>query len=429
MSLTTRMLLALAAGLAAGVVATIFRDSGGSVFLSITDPIGSIWINALRMTLIPLVVSLLISVVGSVPDARSTGRLGLRAFVIFVVFLAATGVVSILLGPMLVAMLPITAATIAALQGSDAAAIVANAARMPSVAQTIVDIVPSNPVRAAADGTMLPLVVFALALGAAATRVPPQLRAALIGFFRGLADAMLVLVGWVIALAPIGVFALAAGLAAKIGLAAVGVIAWYIVILSGVIILTTILLYIAAVAFGRVPLSQFARAVAPGQAVAFSARSSLAALPALVEGARTRLALPPVITSFVLPLAVSTLRLSSPIMWAITLPFLARLYGVGLGYTELVALVVAGILLSFSIPGLPSASLFMMAPFLSGLGIPAEALGIVIAADAIPDLFKGVLNVTGHMASATIVARHVPDEVMVAETIDPGVGAAVPVES
>jgi Na+/H+-dicarboxylate symporter len=403
------MLVALGAGLLAGIVAAIYRDSGGSIFLSVAEPVGSIWVNALRMTLIPLVVALLISVVGSVPDARSTGRLGLRAFIVFLILLGATGVVSIVLGPPLVAMLPIDAATTAALQSGDAAAVVANAARMPSVAQTLIDIVPSNPVRAAADGAMLPLVVFALSLGAAATRIPPEQRAVLVGFFRGLADAMLVLVGWVIAVAPIGVFALAAGLAARIGLAAVGVIVWYIVILSGVIILVTILLYVAAVVFGRVAVVRFARAVAPGQAVAFSARSSMAALPALVEGARTRLALPPVITSFVLPLAVSTLRLSSPIMWAITLPFLARLYGVDLGYTELVALVVAGILLSFSIPGLPSASLFMMAPFLSGLGIPAEALGIVIAADAIPDLFKGVLNVTGHMASAVIVGRHAPD--------------------
>ena len=413
MSLTTKMLVALVAGLVAGIIAAIFRDAGGGIFLSIAEPIGSIWINALRMTLIPLVVSLLISVVGSVPDARSTGRLGLRAFLIFMVFLCATGVVAVAIGPALVAMLPIDAATTAALQGGDAAAVVANAARMPTVAQTLIDIVPSNPIRAAADGAMLPLVVFALALGAAATRVAPEHRAVLLGFFRGLADAMLVLVGWVIAVAPIGVFALAAGLAAKIGIAAVGVIVWYVVILSGVIILTTVLLYIAAVVVGRVPLVPFARAVAPGQAVAFSARSSLAALPALVDGARTRLGLPAVITSFVLPLAVSTLRVSTPIMWAITLPFLARLYSVDLGYAELIALVVTGILLSFSIPGLPSASLFLMAPFLAGLGIPAEALGIVIAADAIPDLFKGVLNVTGHMASAVIVARHVPEDALI----------------
>lgn len=422
MSLTARMLVALVAGLVVGILATMARDSGGSVLLAIAEPVGSLWVNALRMTLIPLVVSLLISVIASVPNAKSTGRLGLRAFLVFVAFLVVAGAVSVLLAPPLLALLPITEATTAALQTGDAAAAAANASRMPTLAQTLVDIVPSNPIRAAADGAMLPLVVFAVLLGAAATRVPTAQRAALIDVFRALADAMLVLVGWVIALAPIGVFALAVGLASKIGLAAVGVIASYIAILSAVIILVTLLLYVAAVVVGRVPLARFARATAPAQAVAFSARSSMAALPAMVEGARTVLALPAVITSFVLPLAVSTFRLSTPIMWAITLPFLSRLYGIDLGYPQLIALIAAGIMLSFSIPGLPSASLFVMAPFLSGLGIPAEALGIVIAADAIPDLFKGVLNVTGHMAASTIVARHVPVEALV----DAQVGALQP---
>ena len=412
MSLTARMLVALVAGLAVGILARMWVDVGGGALLAVAEPVGSLWVNALRMTLIPLVISLLISVIASVPDARSTGRLGLRAFIIFVVFLAIAGLVSVLLAPPLLALLPITAETMAALQTGDAAAAAANAARMPTLAQTIIDIVPSNPIRAAADGAMLPLVVFAVLLGAAATRVPPVQRAALVDVFRTLADAMLVLVGWVIAIAPIGVFALAIGLASRIGLAAVGVIASYIVILSAVIIVVTVLVYVAAVVVGGVPLGRFARALAPGQAVAFSARSSMAALPALVEGARTVLRLPAVITSFVLPLAVSTLRLSSPIMWAITLPFLSRLYGIDISYAQLIALIAAGILLSFSIPGLPSASLFVMAPFLSGLGIPAEALGIVIAADAIPDLFKGVLNVTGHLAAATIVARHVPADVL-----------------
>jgi proton glutamate symport protein len=408
MSLTTRMLVALIAGLVTGIV----DDAAASALVRVTDPVGSIWVNALRMTLIPLVVSLLIGVIASVPNARSTGRLGVRALVVFVIFLVATGVVSIVIGPALVAMLPIDAATTAALQTTDAATIATNAARMPTIGQTLIDIVPSNPIRAAADGAMLPLVVFSIALGAAATRIPADERALLVQFFRSLSDAMLVIVGWVIAVAPIGVFALAVGLGARIGLTAVGVIGGYVVILSGVVILATILMYGAAVFGGGVPLSRFARSVAPAQAVAFSARSSLAALPALVEGARRWLALPPVVTSFVLPLAVSTLRLSTPIMWSITFPFLAQLYGVELGYGHLALLVLNGILLSFSVPGLPSASLFLMAPFLTGLGIPVEALGIVLAADAIPDLFKGVLNVTGHMASATIVARHAPAEVV-----------------
>src|SRR5687768_1817427 len=142
------MLVALVAGLAAGIVAAIYRDAGGGVLISVMEPIGSIWINALRMTLIPLVVALLISVVGSVPNARSTGRLGLLAFLIFVVFLCGLGVVAVALGPALVAMLPIDAATTAALQGGDAAAVAANAARMPTLAQTLIDIVPSNPIRA-----------------------------------------------------------------------------------------------------------------------------------------------------------------------------------------------------------------------------------------------------------------------------------------
>lgn len=401
------MLLALVAGLCAGMLASAFRDAGGGALIFLAEPVGSIWVNALRMTLIPLVASLLISVVASLPDASSTGRLGVRAVVIFMVLLCATGVVSMLLGPALVALLPIDTATIAALQANDADALATGAARMPTIAQTLSDVVPANPIRAAADGAMLPLVVFSLALGGAATRIPPDRRHALVRFVRGFADAMLVIVGWVISAAPVGVFALAVGLAARIGLAAVGAIAGYIVILSGIVILVTVLLYGVAVIGGRVPLARFARSVAPGQAVAFSARSSLAALPALVEGARW-LMLPTVATSFVLPLAVSTLRLSTPIMWSVTLPFLARLHGVELGYWELAALVFNGILLSFSIPGLPSASLFLMAPFLTGLGIPAAALGIVIAADAIPDLFKGVLNVTGHMTAAAIVARHVP---------------------
>jgi len=175
MSLTTRVLLALVAGLITGIVATSFKDAGGGALIRIADPVGSVWVNALQMTLIPLVASMLISVIASVPDARSTGRLGMRAFVVFTAFLCVTAVVSILIGPALVAMLPIDAAMTAALQTSNAGAILTTAARMPTFAQTLIDIVPANPFRAAADGAMLPLVVFSLALGAAATRIPAAL--------------------------------------------------------------------------------------------------------------------------------------------------------------------------------------------------------------------------------------------------------------
>jgi Na+/H+-dicarboxylate symporter len=401
------MLVALVAGLAIGAVTRYQFPEAVAGLLSVSEPVGTLWLNALRMTLIPLVVALLIGGIASVTDTGATGRLGVRTMIIFLVLLVGIGIMSALLAPPLLALLPFDPTTAATLREGPASG-VADAARMPTFAQMITDIVPANPVRAAADGAMLPLVTFAVALGFAAGRLPTPQRQALVGFFRALTEAMLVIVGVVIRLAPIGVVALSIGLAARLGLTAVGAIAFYVVLLTGLVILATILLYPIAIVAGRVPPVRFARAVAPGQAVAFSARSSLAALPALVEAARTQLRLPPVVISFVFPLAVSTLRLSTPIMWAVTLPFLATLYSVDLPFSQLLWLIAVGILLSFSTPGLPSASLFLMVPFLPGLGIPAEALGIAIAADAIPDLFKSVLNVTGHMTSAVVAARGVP---------------------
>jgi Na+/H+-dicarboxylate symporter len=413
MSLTARMLVALVAGLLAGLAAVQWGAPAFNRGLMATaEPVGRLWVNALQMTLIPLVVALIITAVASVADTRAMGRLGARSLVIFLALLGGTGVVTGILAPPLVARLPIEASTTAALTGGDAAeaaaAARANVSRMPSVGQMVSDIIPPNPVRAAADTAMLPLVMFALLLGLAATRIIPERRELLVGFFRALADAMFVVVEWVIRVGPIGVFALGILLAMRIGLDAAGLIVLYMALLSGIIILVTILLYVVATLFGGISLGRFARALVPPQAVAFSTRSSLASLPAMVESARTRLVLPPAVTSFVLPLAAATLRLSAPIMWSVTLPFLARLYGVEMGYGQLLSLIAVSILLSFSVPGVPSGSLLLMAPFLTGLRIPPEALGIAIAADAIPDIFKTVLNVTGHMTSATVAARFAP---------------------
>jgi Na+/H+-dicarboxylate symporter len=288
--------------------------------------------------------------------------------------------------------------------GADSS-VLATARRLPSPSELLVSVVPVNPIRAAADGAMLPLVTFAILFGLALARVAVDRREAVARVFRAIADAMTVIVGWLIAVAPLGVFALAMTLVVRTGLGAVQALALYIAVISGVIILVTLLLYVVAVVVGRQPLTRFSRALVPAQAIAFSARSSLAALPAMVDAARTRLDFPAPVTSFVLPLAVTTLRLSTPIMWSVAIPFLARLYGIEIAPEQFALLLGSSILLSFSVPGLPSASIFLMGPFITGLGIPIEAIGLLIAADSIPDLFKGVLNVTGHMTSAAVVAR------------------------
>ena len=413
MNLTWRMLAALVVGLIIGVGASAWAPDAAQGMLPFTDPVGTLWLNALRMTLIPLVVALIIGGIANVSDTGATGRLGLRTVVVFFVLLGLVAVMSALLAPPLLALLPFDPATTATLRETTGG-ITQAATRMPTFAQMITDIVPTNPIRAAADGAMLPLVTFAVALGFAAGRLPADQRQTFVGFFRALGDAMLVIVAFVIRLAPIGVLALAIGLGVRVGVNAPRLIGSYIALLTGLVILATILMYPVAVLWGGVSLERFARAVLPAQTFAFSARSSMAALPALVDSARTQLALPASVTGFVLPLAVSTLRISTPVMWAVTLPFLSTLYGTELPLLQLLWLITVGILLSFSTPGLPSASLFLMIPFLGPLGIPAEALGIVIAADAIPDLFKSSQNVTGHMTAAVVVARGAPPAVAVA---------------
>jgi len=408
---TSRVLLALLAGLLVGAAISAVDSSVLRSIAAAIEPAGTLWVRALQMTLIPLVLSLLVTGIVATVDTGATGRLGTTALGVFLALLAGTALVSALVATPLVPRIPIDPETIAKMRTAADSSVLATARQLPTFSELLVSVVPANPVRAAADGAMLPLVTFAILFGLALGRVATERREIVARIFRAIADAMTVLVGWLIAIAPLGVFALAMTLVVRTGLGAVRALALYIVLLTGVIVLVTLLLYAVAVSAGRQPLARFVRALVPPQVIAFSARSSLAALPAMVESARTRLALPAPVISFVLPLAVTTLRLSTPIMWGVSLPFLARLYGIHIGPDQMALLIGSGILLSFSVPGLPSASIFLMGPFITGLGIPIEAIGLLVAADSIPDLFKGVLNVTGHMTAATVVARrsaHVP---------------------
>ncbi len=324
----------------------------------------------------------------------------------FVVLLVAGGVFTMFVAPLVLKGLVISPDVAAALRSSAGTAGIAETARhMPSLAQRIVEMVPVNPLKAAADGTVLPVLFFTLVLGLAITRLDRARQEALVAWFRALADALLVVVGWILAVAPIGIFALAVPLGFRMGLAAAGAIIYYVATLSGIALVFTALLYPVAVLAGRTPFRRFARAVLPAQAVAFSTRSSLAALPALLSAARDTLKLPPIIDGFALPLAVTIFRVNVPIGWIVGALFLGKLYGVHIGMAQLATVVVTGTVLSFSVPGIPSASLFLLVPLLVNLGLPPEGVGILIAVDAIPDMCKTTANVTAHLTAATILAR------------------------
>jgi Na+/H+-dicarboxylate symporter len=408
MSFTVRVLVGLASGLLIGIGVA---GAGEGVWLrlpGLLEPLGQLWVNAIRMTVIPLVASGLIVGVAGMRDARAVGRLGLRSLCLFVVFVTAATVFSVATAYPALRGLDIDPAVAQSLR--DAAAgtgqtAAQTATQLPSWSRWFVDLVPINAFKAAADGAILPLIVFALALGLALTAVESERRRVVVAFFQGIADSMLVLVGWVLKLTPLGVFALAVPLGARMGLSAAGALVYYVGLLSVVSgAFIVLVLYPAAIVLGRVRLGRFARAAGPAQAVAFSSRSSLAALPAVFEGVRKGLGWPEEMVSFFVPLAASVFRVGGAIAQGVAVLFVARLYGVDLAPAQLATIVLTVIATSFTIPGIPAGAIITMAPVLAAAGVPVEGIGVLMGVDTIPDMFRTMANVTGWMAAGTLAA-------------------------
>jgi Na+/H+-dicarboxylate symporter len=266
-------------------------------------------------------------------------------------------------------------------------------------------LIPQNPIAAAAKGEMLPLITFTILLALAILRSPTASRERLVGFFQALCDAMLQIVRWVVALAPIGVFALILPLAARGAAALAGGVGLYIAIYSIGCIGVVLLFYPAIAILGGVSVRRFARAVLPGQLIAFSTSSSIASLPGLIEGADRDLGLDTRVSGFVLPLAVATFKTAAPVSWTVGTLFIARFYGIPLHFQQFATVAFAAVFLGFITPGVPRGAFLMLAPLFITIGLPIEGIGILIAVDAIPDLFATVLNATGDLAATVLVAR------------------------
>ena len=408
MSLTTRVLIALVAGIGVGLLLSSTDPVLAREVVAVVEPVGTLFVNAIRMTVIPLVMASLIVGIATSSSGAVVAKIGGRGLIVFLILLFASGAVGAVVSvPILAHVAPDS--TAAASLRAHAAPSATTSAAVQTPAEWLIALVPPNVVRVAADGVMLPLIVFALLFGLALVAVPEVSRRNIVLIFRGIAESMLVIVRWLLVVAPLGVFALTLPLVARLGLSAVGALAAYVILVSvSVVVFVIVIIYPAAAFFGRVSLRDFARAAAPGQAVAISARSSLAALPALIESARTRLGLPVEVTGFFLPLAAAMFRVGASLGLTAGAVFIGRLYGTPLGVEQVVTVVVTAVITSFSIPGIPGGSIIAMAPVLASVGLPVEGLGILLGVDTIPDMFRTAANVTGQLAAATIVARDEP---------------------
>ncbi len=403
---STRVLIGLAAGLLGGILIAASHRAAWVAAADAVAPVGTLWVNAIRMTVIPLVVSLLISGVGSASEISAIGRLGGRTLLVFLGMLVAGTAVMMPLAIALFSWLPhLTSAHPALPPGSaEAAQSLTTGAPAVGLGNWLTSLIPTNPIAAAANGAMLPLILFTLFVALAIARSPAASRDTLLGFFRALCEAMLVLVRWIVGLAPIGIFGLLLPLAAHGGAGLAGAVGFYVVVYSAANVLFVLLLYPVLAAVAHVPVRVFGRAVLPAQLIAFSSSSSIASLPALVEGAEQGLHLPAKVTGFVLPLAVSTFKFGVPVSWPIGALFVAWFYGVPLHAAQYVTIAFACIFLGFVAPGVPRGAFLMLAPLFLAIGLPVEGIGILIAVDAIPDLFATVANATGDLAATVLVS-------------------------
>lgn len=407
-ALTAGSLVGLAAGFSLGALAHESQSGWLLSLASVFEPVGVLWTNALRMIAVPLMVCCLVLAINSTPRTRTAGRLGGLSLLAFLVFLTLAGAFTMAVAPSLFDGLTIDAGARAALQSMSAAGheTAERAGPAQGFVQFVTTLVPTNIFRAAAEENVLALVVCVILFASALTRIAPERRRLLVGCFEAVAETANVLVGWFLLLLPLGVFSLAFATASKTGVAVAGSLGYFVLVISAVLLAFTALVYPLTAFFGRVTLRRFASGVAPAQAVAAGTRSSLASLAPLIEGAGERLRLPKDVTGLVLPLSVSTFKLNRMISAPLQLYFLTHLYGLPLRPGYVLSFMLTTILLSFTSAGLPGGGeSFVTLPLYLGAGIPVEGVILLKAIDAVPDIFKTLLNVTADMSVAVIVAR------------------------
>ena len=391
------------AGLVAGfAVGIALRDTALlSPVLAVAKPAGAFWLKLLQLTILPLVIGLVYTGISQTLAAAGGGQLARRAVGLFFAVLVASGTMAALLVPALLAAFPVPAKAIAALSGG-----VAEAGKVPGFAQILDAMMPQNIFSAAAGGAMLPIVLFVSAFAVAAARIGPGPRKVLAQLFEGLAAAMMVMVGWVLMLAPIGVFGLAMGLAADSGSDAISALAHYIVVVSCAGLVVVLGGFALALTLGRQSPGGFFKAMLPVFAVAFSTQSSLASLPAMLSATR-RMGVREATADFVLPLAVAIFRATSPAMNIGVAIYAAHLTGTPLSAWALGAGVLVAFLVSLSSVSLPGTLSFVVSvgPIANAMGVPIAPLALLVAVEMLPDVMRTLGNVAMDVAVTAAVDR------------------------
>ena len=401
------VLTALVAGLLLGMLSAGLSGPVRSSAESIASIVGGLWLKALTMTVVPLIVGLLITGIAESAEAAKGGRIAGRSVIWIVILSTSSAIIGMALMLLFLRIVPLSDASIGALrQAMSSAEPVHVQAASGSVEAFFRGLVPENIVSAAAETAILPLVVFTLLFAIAISKIDSTRRASLVTFFAAVTDAFLVIIGWILWLAPVGVLALAYGLGAAAGGAVFAALVHYILLVSAIGLVVTIAAYPLAVFVGRMPLERFARALLPPEGIAISTRSSLACLPAMLTSAR-QLGVRDEVADVSLPIAVALFRATGPAMNTAVAVYVAYAVGLDPGPGAIIAATAVGAVMSYPAISLPGEISFIssIAPIAIALGAPIAPLGLLVAVEMIPDIVRTLGNVAHDVSLTTLVDR------------------------
>jgi proton glutamate symport protein len=374
--------------------------------LGTADFVGTLWLNALKMTVIPLVVALLVVGIAKSAEAAQGGRIAGRSVLWTAIFCTVSAVFGTVVMLLLTRLWPLARSTAGALQQALAGVEQKTAVPLPGIADFFKGVIPGNVFGAATNGDVLPLVVFSLLFALALGQLTAKRRAVVVDLFDAVAEALLVIIGWVLWIAPLGVLALGFTVGAAAGGAAFAGLGHYIALISAVGILVWVLAYPVAVIGGRIGLGTFAKGMIPPQAVAISTRSSLASLPAMLTASHA-IGVRPQVADVSLPIAVALFRATGPAMNVAVAIYVAHWLGLQPSLGQIIGATAVGAVMSYGAVSLPGEVSYIssIAPIALALGVPIAPLGLLVAVEMIPDIFRTLGNVNWDVALAAVVNR------------------------
>ncbi|TWK24902.1 Proton/glutamate-aspartate symporter [Bacillus paralicheniformis] len=397
MKLATKIIIALLLGAAVGIILNVTSpDVFSKLNTFLFGPLGTIFLNLIKMLVVPIVFFSLTLGVAGLGDPKKLGRIGAKTISFFLV----TTAIAIIIG--LILALVIKPGTIGTY---DTSAAEYSAEKAPSIAETLLNIIPTNPVQAMAEGNMLQIIAFSILVGLGITMLGKKADALLKVVEQG-NDLMMYLVNLVMKFAPYGTFGLIAGAIGSQGWDAIKAMGLYMIVVILALFIHTIVTYGSAIAFlaKRNPLTFF-KDFSEVMLVAFSTSSSNATLPVSMDVAQRKLKVPEPISSFVQPLGATINMDGTAIMQGVATVFIAQVYGNDLSLTQLLMVVLTAVLASIGTAGVPGVGLIMLAMVLQTVGLPVEGIALILGIDRLLDMIRTAVNTTGDAACAVIVTE------------------------